>query len=159
MTEKSFTSWFLWHRCILLLLCKMTVNEWKLTVYEKSMTLVYHHWGFFMIILVVKSHTKRCKDNFLKTVLTRLCYFSYKDQSNPFLFMDCAIMQTFLFPGRNDIQNAGVQYILDSVIPELLNDPSKRFIYVEIAFFARWWRELSDSMRHVVKGLVNNGMM
>jgi lysosomal alpha-mannosidase len=28
---------------------------------------------------------------------------------------------------------------------------------VEIAFFARWWREQHDSMRHLVKGLVNNG--
>ncbi|KAL3876582.1 hypothetical protein ACJMK2_034416 [Sinanodonta woodiana] len=65
----------------------------------------------------------------------------------------------YFYGSRNDIQNAGVQYILDSVIPELMSDPSKRFIYVEIAFFARWWRELSDSMRHVVKGLVNNGQL
>ena len=64
----------------------------------------------------------------------------------------------FLFPARNDIQNAGVQYVLDSVIPELVSDPSKRFIYVEIAFFARWWREQHDSMRHMVKGLVNSGI-
>jgi len=47
---------------------------------------------------------------------------------------------------------------LDSVIPELVGDPTKRFIYVEIAFFARWWNEQDDSMRHVVKGLVNDGM-
>lgn len=63
----------------------------------------------------------------------------------------------FFFPARNDIQNAGVQYVLDSVIPELVNDPNKRFIYVEIAFFARWWNEQEDSMRHIVKGLVNSG--
>lgn len=68
-------------------------------------------------------------------------------------------LSCFVFLARNNIQNAGVQYILDSVIPELLNDPNKRFIYVEIAFFARWWRDQDDSMRHVVKGLVNSGML
>ncbi|KAL4240457.1 mannose metabolic process [Mactra antiquata] len=65
----------------------------------------------------------------------------------------------YYYGARNNIQNAGVQYVLDSVIPELLNDPSKRFIYVEIAFFARWWREQDDSMRHIVKGLVNSGRL
>ncbi|XP_076458768.1 lysosomal alpha-mannosidase-like [Babylonia areolata] len=52
-----------------------------------------------------------------------------------------------------------VQYILDSVIPELIKDPSKRFIYVEIAFFDRWFREQTDSMRHVVRKLVNEGRL
>ncbi|XP_055954551.1 lysosomal alpha-mannosidase [Patella vulgata] len=65
----------------------------------------------------------------------------------------------YFYGDKNDIQIAGVQYILDSVIPQLINDPSKRFIYVEIAFFARWWREQTDSMRHVVKGLVAEGRL
>ena len=39
------------------------------------------------------------------------------------------------------IQAAGVQYIIDSVIPALVADPTKRFIYVESAFFWRWWGE------------------
>lgn len=58
---------------------------------------------------------------------------------------------------RNDIQHAGVQYILDSVIPELLSDPTKRFIYVEMAFFARWWREQDNIMKENVRKLVNEG--
>ena len=58
---------------------------------------------------------------------------------------------------KNKIQSAGVQYILDSVIRELQDDPSKRFIYVEIAFFARWLREQNDITRHAVKLLVNEG--
>jgi len=52
-----------------------------------------------------------------------------------------------------------VQFILDSVIPELVNDPTKRFIYVEIAFFARWFREQNDAMRHKVNKLVQNGQL
>src|SRR6218665_520198 len=51
----------------------------------------------------------------------------------------------------------GIQYILDTVSQELLNDPQKRFIYVEMAFFTRWWNELHDSTRHLIKGLVSAG--
>ncbi len=40
---------------------------------------------------------------------------------------------------NNTIQNAGVQYILDSVMPALAADPARKFIYVEMAFFKRWW--------------------
>ncbi|RVE40491.1 hypothetical protein evm_014858 [Chilo suppressalis] len=39
------------------------------------------------------------------------------------------------------IQKAGVQYILDSVVKELWEIPERRFIYVETAFFAKWWFE------------------
>lgn len=65
----------------------------------------------------------------------------------------------YYYGDKNDIQNAGVQYILDSVIQQLLADKNKRFIYVEVAFFARWWRQQHDSMRHTVKGLVNQGRL
>ena len=49
-----------------------------------------------------------------------------------------------------------MQYILDSVIPLLASDPTKRFIYVEMAFFWRWWQEQDDRMRHQV-GLAKAG--
>ena len=42
------------------------------------------------------------------------------------------------------------KYILDSVIPELVKDPTKRFIYVEVAFFWRWWREQNEEMKQQV---------
>ena len=50
-----------------------------------------------------------------------------------------------------------VQYILDTVNNELNNDIAKKFIYVEQAYFTRWWNELHDSQKHAVKNLVNNG--
>ncbi|CAF1271793.1 unnamed protein product, partial [Rotaria magnacalcarata] len=50
---------------------------------------------------------------------------------------------------RNDIQHACVQYILDSVIQALVQNPERRFIYVEIAFFWRWWNEHSDDTRRL----------
>lgn len=60
----------------------------------------------------------------------------------------------YYYGANNSIQHAGVQYILDSVIPALDADPSKRFIYVEIAFFKRWWDQQDVSMKETVKKLV-----
>ena len=50
-----------------------------------------------------------------------------------------------------------MQYILDSVIIALDQNPDRRFIYVEIAFFWRWWNEQTDEVRQKVKGFVNDG--
>ena len=43
------------------------------------------------------------------------------------------------------------------MIAELKADPSKRFIYVEQAFFTRWYDEQDEDTRNVVKMLVNQG--
>lgn len=60
---------------------------------------------------------------------------------------------------RNDIQHAGVQYILDSVVDQLLKNPDRRFIYVESAFFYRWWKQQSSAMQQTVRQLVNEGTL
>ncbi|XP_038060793.1 lysosomal alpha-mannosidase-like [Patiria miniata] len=65
----------------------------------------------------------------------------------------------YYYGDKNKIQNAGVQYILDTVIAELVEDPAKRFIYVEIAFFSRWWNEQTDKTKALVKQLVNEGRL
>lgn len=57
----------------------------------------------------------------------------------------------------NGIQHAGVQYILDSVISSLLAEPTRRFIYVEIAFFSRWWHQQTNATQEVVRDLVRQG--
>ncbi|XP_046293708.1 lysosomal alpha-mannosidase isoform X1 [Marmota monax] len=60
---------------------------------------------------------------------------------------------------HNDIQHAGVQYILDSVISALQADPNRRFIYVEIAFFSRWWHQQTNATQEVVRNLVRQGRL
>jgi len=52
-----------------------------------------------------------------------------------------------------------VQYILDSVVDELHRDPNKKFIYVEMAFFFKWWKEQDEKTRKIVEGLVQNGLV
>eukprot|EP00731_Ephydatia_muelleri_P005571 Em0002g1747a len=62
----------------------------------------------------------------------------------------------YYYGANNSIQHAGVQYILDTVIDELSRDPNKTFIYVEMAYFWRWWNEQDDVTKALVKTLVNN---
>ncbi|KAK7789693.1 hypothetical protein R5R35_011514 [Gryllus longicercus] len=65
----------------------------------------------------------------------------------------------YFFGSQNNIQKAGVQYILDTVVEELQHDPKKRFIYVETAFFWKWWNRQDDSHRHQVRKLVQQGRL
>ncbi|XP_076327158.1 LOW QUALITY PROTEIN: lysosomal alpha-mannosidase-like [Tachypleus tridentatus] len=65
----------------------------------------------------------------------------------------------YYYGANNTIQRAGVQYILDSVIQELRHDPKKKFIYVETAFFWRWWQQQHDQVRHQVQKLVRDGQL
>ncbi|KAJ4728881.1 Alpha-mannosidase [Melia azedarach] len=60
---------------------------------------------------------------------------------------------------NNSIQGACVQNVLDSLIPALLADKNRKIIYVEQAFFQRWWREQSEEIQNVVKQLVNSGQL
>ncbi|KAE9604237.1 putative alpha-mannosidase [Lupinus albus] len=60
---------------------------------------------------------------------------------------------------NNSIQGACVQNVLDSLVPALLADKNRKFIYVEQAFFQRWWREQSEVVQNTVKQLVNSGQL
>lgn len=63
----------------------------------------------------------------------------------------------YFYGMQTGTQRAGVQYILDSVIPQLVLDPTRRFIYVETAFFWKWWRQQSEPTKLIVTDLVANG--
>lgn len=61
---------------------------------------------------------------------------------------------------NNTIAHAGVRYILDSVIVALKENPQRQFTYVEMAFFSRYYNELSsEEERNDVKQLVANGQL
>ncbi|TKY73710.1 Alpha-mannosidase protein [Spatholobus suberectus] len=60
---------------------------------------------------------------------------------------------------NNSIQGACVQNVLDSLVPALLADKNRKFIYVEQAFFQRWWMEQSDAIQNIVKELVKSGQL
>lgn len=52
-----------------------------------------------------------------------------------------------------------VETIINSVVKSLLENPRRRFIFVETSFFMRWWRDQHEYMRSRFKKLVTNGQM
>ncbi|XP_058821191.1 lysosomal alpha-mannosidase-like isoform X3 [Topomyia yanbarensis] len=65
----------------------------------------------------------------------------------------------YYYGSKTSIQRAGVQYILDSVIEALLHNPERKFIYVESAFFFKWWNEQTAELQEAVKELVQQGRL
>merc|ERR1719253_964389 len=52
-----------------------------------------------------------------------------------------------------------VYYIIDTVVQQLAEDPNRKFIYVEVGFFARWWDQQPERKREMTRKLVANGQM
>ncbi|KAH0629645.1 hypothetical protein JD844_011874 [Phrynosoma platyrhinos] len=73
------------------------------------------------------------------------------------------MLNVHLIPHTHDdvgwLKTVDQYFFGDSVIPQLLADPSKRFIYVEVTFFARWWGLQTESMRQAVRQLVDEGRL
>nr|CAB3491648.1 unnamed protein product [Digitaria exilis] len=65
----------------------------------------------------------------------------------------------FLPDYSEEFEGACVQNVLDSLIPALLKDENRKFIYVEQAFFQRWWRNQNDVIKDIVKGLISSGRL
>jgi lysosomal alpha-mannosidase len=42
-------------------------------------------------------------------------------------------------------------------VHSLDENPDRRFIYVEIGFFWRWWNQQTDEIRNKVRQFVNEG--
>ncbi|GMP34293.1 hypothetical protein CsSME_00007221 [Camellia sinensis var. sinensis] len=60
---------------------------------------------------------------------------------------------------NNTIQEACVQNVLDSLIPALLADKNRKFIFAEQAFFQRWWRDQSEAVQNITKQFVSSGQL
>eukprot|EP00884_Botryococcus_braunii_P017862 jgi/Botrbrau1/475/Bobra.110_2s0112.1 len=65
----------------------------------------------------------------------------------------------YFYGSKTPIQLAGVQYILDSVTHYLGHNPDRKFVYGEMAFFARWWEQQTEEVRDRVVQLVEDGQL
>ncbi|KAG8190302.1 hypothetical protein JTE90_012589 [Oedothorax gibbosus] len=52
-----------------------------------------------------------------------------------------------------------VREIITSVVSTLMQNENRKFIYVESAFFTRWWEEQTDLTKEYVRRLVNDGRL
>ena len=51
------------------------------------------------------------------------------------------------------------QWIFDTMIPILKLNKNRKFSYVEMAFFERWWNEQSDYTKNTVLELIDNNQL
>ncbi|CDW74355.1 glycosyl hydrolases family 38 protein [Stylonychia lemnae] len=58
-----------------------------------------------------------------------------------------------------NVAYADVEMILDTVVFELLQDPTKKFTYVEMKFFSMWWKNQTDDIKNKVRMLVQQGRL
>jgi len=65
----------------------------------------------------------------------------------------------YYYGSNNTIQHAAVRFILDTTIMALEQNPERKFTYVEMAFFSKWWEEQTDVKRQSVKKLVEEGRL
>ena len=65
----------------------------------------------------------------------------------------------YFYGANNSIQNAGVQYLIDSVVTELTYHPEYKFSIVEMAFLYRWWKQASDVEKARLRKLVREGQI
>lgn len=54
----------------------------------------------------------------------------------------------------DEYYESNVRFILTTVVEQLKRNPTRRFTYVEVAFFDRWWSEQTDSVKQDVRDLV-----
>ena len=55
---------------------------------------------------------------------------------------------------KSNVARAGVNFILDTMIKSLLEDPTKHFTYVDMKFFSMWWRIQTPTIKAEVRQLV-----
>lgn len=65
----------------------------------------------------------------------------------------------YYYGSNSSIQQAGVQYIIGSVVQALQQNPDRKFIQVESYFFKKWWFLQDEDTRNAVRKLVDNGQL
>ncbi|XP_065289713.1 lysosomal alpha-mannosidase-like [Dermacentor albipictus] len=76
--------------------------------------------------------------------------------------MDLGWLKTvdqYFYGTKNEYANVGVRYIFESVLEELEQDPSRRFIFVETGFFNLWWKRLNETKKERFNALVQSGRL
>ncbi|XP_062034472.1 lysosomal alpha-mannosidase-like [Lepus europaeus] len=68
-------------------------------------------------------------------------------------------MDQYYYGVQNELHHGAVKNILDSVISALRAEPSRRFVYVEMAFFSRWWHQQTNATQQAVRELVRQGRL
>uniref|UniRef100_A0A2L2Y690 alpha-mannosidase n=1 Tax=Parasteatoda tepidariorum TaxID=114398 RepID=A0A2L2Y690_PARTP len=108
-----------------------------------------------MIILLIA--------NFLKYISASSCGYEACPSGKPNMLNLHIIMHTHDDVGWlqtvDTYYDMWVNEIISSVVSTLMQNENRKFIYVESAFFTRWWDEQTDLTKEYVRRLVNDGRL
>ena len=65
----------------------------------------------------------------------------------------------YYFGEKSRIQLASIHDTLDTVVEELVKDPTRKFTQVETGYMWRWWTEQDDVVRNKTLQLINSGQL
>ncbi|KAL3318581.1 hypothetical protein Ciccas_002755 [Cichlidogyrus casuarinus] len=65
----------------------------------------------------------------------------------------------YYYGTKSYIQRASVRLIIDSVVSALASHPHRKFTYVEMEFFSKWWALQQNETRALVHRLVRDGQL
>jgi len=65
----------------------------------------------------------------------------------------------YYYGSNSSIYDAGVQYILTTVVESLLKNEERNFVYVEMYYFQKWYNEQTEKVKKSVKSLVRSGQL
>ena len=88
------------------------------------------------------------------------CIFSLTVHLVPHTHDDVGWLKTVdqYFIGSNrSLQQASVNNLITATLAALKRNPERKFIYVEQAFFQRWWRQQSNETKNDMRELVQQG--
>lgn len=60
---------------------------------------------------------------------------------------------------KTNHDDAHVEKIISNVIRELQLNKERRFMYVEMVYFSKWWQYQTEKEKNIVKDLVNSGRL
>ena len=49
-----------------------------------------------------------------------------------------------------------IQFIFDTMVPSLTTNKERKFSYVEMAYFQRWWSEIDDKLKNQTLALLRS---
>uniref|UniRef100_A0A251VQ61 Putative glycoside hydrolase family 38, N-terminal domain-containing protein n=1 Tax=Helianthus annuus TaxID=4232 RepID=A0A251VQ61_HELAN len=75
----------------------------------------------------------------------------------------CFIFRAFYDPGWKltieEYYDRQSKHILDTIVETLLKDERRKFIWEEMSYLERWWRDAPDAKKEALVRLLQNGQL
>ena len=118
------------------------------------------HFRILLLLLFVISLTQAQEDRIVPLPIKRVGDSIIAPiPTNNIVFSDSlsnVSVETDSTKTKKKLLLTAIEYKAKDYVKLSQKDPNRTFIYVEVAFFKRWWDEQDDSTKDIVRHLVKN---